>query len=57
MAGKQKATAEYLLSGKLYCGHCGSPMQGVSGTGKSGNRWYYYQCANMKKRIFWNGML
>lgn len=32
-------------------------MQGVSGTGKSGNRWYYYQCANMKKRIFWNGML
>ena len=49
MAGKQKATAEYLLSGKLYCGHCGSPMQGVSGTGKSGNRWYYYQCAKRRK--------
>lgn len=41
-------------------------MQGVSGTGKSGNRWYYYQCAKRRKhecdkkhekRIFWNGML
>ena len=38
--------AEYLLSGKLFCGHCKSPMQGVSGTGKTGRKWYYYYCPN-----------
>ena len=27
--------AEYLLAGRLFCGHCKGPMQGVSG--KSGN--------------------
>lgn len=47
---KNKAIVEYLLTGKLFCGHCGSPMQGVSGTGKSGNKWYYYQCAARRKR-------
>lgn len=43
-------TAEYLLSGKLYCGHCKTLMQGVSGTGKSGSKWYYYYCANNRGR-------
>lgn len=38
--------AEYLLAGRLFCGHCKTPMQGVSGTGKTGNKWYYYYCAN-----------
>ena len=28
--------AEYLLASRLFCGHCKTPMQGVSGTGKSG---------------------
>ena len=41
---KNKAEIEYLLTGKLYCGHCGAAMVGVSGTGKGGNTWYYYQC-------------
>ncbi len=36
--------AEYLLSGKAFCGHCRKPLTGVSGTGKSGNKWYYYYC-------------
>jgi len=31
--------AEYLLSGKLFCGHCKSNMVGISVTGKSGNKW------------------
>ena len=35
--------AEYLLAGKLFCGHCKGPMQGVSG-----NKWYYYYCANTR---------
>lgn len=41
---KNKADVEYLLTGKLYCGRCGAAMVGVSGTGRSGNTWYYYQC-------------
>ena len=40
--------AEYLLAGRLFCGHCKGPMQGVSGTGKNGNTWYYYYCANTR---------
>lgn len=38
--------AEYLLSGKLHCGYCKSLMQGVSGTGHTGKKWYYYYCPN-----------
>ena len=40
--------AEYLLAGRLFCGHCKGPMQGVSGTGKSRNKWYYYYCGNTR---------
>lgn len=40
--------AEYLLASRLFCGHCKGPMQGVSGTGKSGNKWYYYYCGNTR---------
>lgn len=35
---------EFLLSGKLFCGHCGKPMVGTSGTGKGGQTYYYYSC-------------
>lgn len=37
-------SADYLLTGKLFCGECGSPMVGVSGYGKSGTPHYYYAC-------------
>lgn len=37
---------KYLLSGKLYCGSCGSPMTGASGTGSSGKKYAYYRCRN-----------
>ena len=40
----RRSAGEYLLTGKLYCGHCKSHMVGVSGTGKSGKLHYYYQC-------------
>ena len=49
-AGHNKAKIEYLLSGKLFCGHCGSPMTGESGRGKSGNKYYYYTCSGRKKK-------
>ena len=44
-----KATNNYLLSGKLYCGHCKELMVGESGKGKSGQMYYYYKCSNRKK--------
>ena len=35
---------DYLLTGKLRCGHCGSYMSGISGTSRSGVLHYYYIC-------------
>ena len=46
----RKPKTEYLLTGKLFCGHCKSPMTGVSGTGKLGKRYYYYYCNNVKAK-------
>lgn len=37
-------SAEYYLSGKLFCGFCGSNYKGVSGTSKTGEKHYYYKC-------------
>lgn len=37
---------DYLLSGKLFCGHCGSPMTGEASTSKSGKVYHYYGCSN-----------
>lgn len=45
---QSKAKIPYLLTGKLYCGYCGEPMRGVSGTGHSGGSWYYYSCRGRK---------
>ena len=42
--GRRAANGEYLLTGKLFCGYCGSYMIGVSGTGKNGTVHNYYQC-------------
>ena len=36
--------ADYLLSGKLFCGLCSRPMKGVSGTSHTGDKHYYYAC-------------
>ena len=44
-----KAQVEYLLRGKAFCGHCGAPMVGESGRGKSGSVFNYYACATKKK--------
>jgi len=46
---RRRANADtYLLTGKLYCGYCESPMVGVSGTSKSGQMMYYYICVRKK---------
>lgn len=36
---------DYELTGKIFCGRCGRPMVGVSGTSKSGSLYYYYKCS------------
>lgn len=48
-AAKQKADVPYLLTGKLFCGYCGQPMRGISGTGKTGRTWYYYECRGRRR--------
>lgn len=45
---KRKSNSDYLLTGKLYCGECGSPMVGVAGTGRSGAMHYYYTCKSRR---------
>ena len=46
---RKKAKVDYYLSGKLYCGSCGAGMAGEYGTGKHGERHYYYICTNKKR--------
>lgn len=48
LSAKNKAKEEYLLTGKIFCSHCGSPMIGESGTSKSGRTYRYYKCAKRK---------
>lgn len=45
-----KADEEYLLTTKLFCGKCGALMFGESGTSATGRTYYYYKCANVKRR-------
>lgn len=39
----------YILSGKLFCGHCLESMQGMSGKGRNGKINYYYRCFGRAK--------
>ena len=41
---------EYLLTDKLFCGHCGEMMVGESGHGRNGIKHSYYTCLNRKKK-------
>lgn len=41
--GKRNSACTYLLTGRLFCGYCKSPMIGVCGTGRNGMH-YYYAC-------------
>lgn len=39
-----KAIVDYLLSGKLFCGHCGGLMTGTASTSHTGRKYFYYTC-------------
>lgn len=44
-----KAKVDYLLSQKLFCGHCGALMIGECGRSETGEIYYYYSCSNRKR--------
>lgn len=47
---ESKSPVDFLLTGKLFCGHCGTAMVGDSGTSRTRNTHYYYTCYNHKNR-------
>lgn len=42
---------EYILTTKLFCGHCREMMTGYSGTSKQGKVYRYYACNNARKKL------
>jgi len=57
MAKNKKAPARakavdenYILTTKLFCGHCKAAMTGVSGTSRTGAIHQYYQCVTNRRR-------
>lgn len=46
----QTVPEPYLLTAKLFCGHCGSAMTGESATSKTGQIFRYYSCNGTKSR-------
>lgn len=42
--GSGRLHTPYLLSGKVFCGICGSPMTAQSGTARDGKKHDYYMC-------------
>lgn len=46
---RTKSKEDYLLTTKLFCGHCGKPMVGESGTSHTGRMYYYYKCTGRKR--------
>ena len=47
---RRKAEDLYLLATKLFCGRCGTPMDGECGHSCTGKRYSYYKCNNAKKK-------
>lgn len=51
---RERKTAEapvrFLLTGKVFCGHCGQSMVGDSARSKSGKKHFYYTCYGKKRR-------
>ena len=41
---RRRENSVYLLTGKIFCGHCKSPMVGISGKSNGKVPYYYYVC-------------
>ena len=48
---RARAKEEYLLTTKLFCGHCKEMMTGYSGTSHTSAVHHYYICNNRKKKL------
>jgi transposase-like protein len=48
---RAKAQESYLLTTKLFCGHCGTSMNGESGKSRNGTIHRYYKCHAVKKKL------
>ena len=48
---RAKADETYLLTTKIFCGHCGTSMSGESGQSRNGTIHRYYKCHAVKKRL------
>ena len=48
---RAKADEAYLLTTKLFCGHCGTAMNGESGKARNGTIHRYYKCHAVKKKL------
>jgi DNA invertase Pin-like site-specific DNA recombinase len=48
---RARAKIEYLLTTKLFCGHCKEMMTGFSCTGRNNTIYRYYTCNGAKKKL------
>ena len=46
---RTRGIGEYLLTTKLFCGHCREMMVGYAGTSANGRIYHYYRCKKSKK--------
>ena len=46
-----KTTNDYILTTKLFCGHCKDMMVGVCGTSHTEKRYTYYSCNKSRKKL------
>lgn len=51
LAGANSAIEPYLLTGKAFCGHCGTAMIAGGGTSHTGQKHYYYVCKQKNKAL------
>ena len=46
---RRRENSIYLLTGKLFCGNCKSPMVGISGKSQGASPYYYYVCKSKRQ--------
>lgn len=47
---RKRSEVRYILTGKVFCGDCGSPLIGDSCANHAGIRYNYYKCAGVKRK-------